>query len=616
MRDKLITKEQNNQSSLLLWLSVSVVIIAIYNLITFNRFFPITEGWFSVYGNLILQGKTPYKDFYFFLTPLYPLTIAGFTAIFGTSLIFLRILGVLLMLLMFSTIYLIFARFFKHVVAALAAVICMIYYQSGVAHISYDFTQFVTTYGLLSAYFFIRYYDRMANTTSSDTLWQKYGAIFLSGLFAALVFLTKQSNGSLIAAFLFLGILLSTSVINKKCMLKSTLGFLVGAILPTSIVAIWLLWKGAWEDFYQQAVIGAIHAKGSLDLIFFSWIKNLLIPQYFHQLYYIATILLVLGYWRLFIGKVNYPVINHLKKEWIFLLAFGMIAACLIIPFYNFQTIMKTSEHYALKFNNHIIVIAIAISFLYFWYELFRLFLLKQKTPAIIIPALALGFIFGCGTSAGLTETGVFLGFGLFLCYVFSLKGFFHVGKFFCFALCLSLMLFFINKKYSQPYAWWYMSTPPIKESVSTSDIPLIKGFYLPPQTIAQLKSIGTIIQENTNTQDPILAFPNIPIFYLLGNRWADLKAIVHWPDFLPDNLAQTEAKKILAHPPKVIIYLDLPELVWSTHESLFRHNQVSGQRAIIAAIVKLTSRKEGYALKTVIPINNDVRIKVWVRKQ
>jgi len=33
---------------------------------------PITEGWFSAYAHLIINGKMPYRDFYLYLTPFYP----------------------------------------------------------------------------------------------------------------------------------------------------------------------------------------------------------------------------------------------------------------------------------------------------------------------------------------------------------------------------------------------------------------------------------------------------------------------------------------------------------------------------------------------------------------
>src|SRR5262249_52748544 len=43
-----------------------------YNLLFFNRYLPLTEGWFSLYARLIRDGQTPYRDFCLFLPPLYP----------------------------------------------------------------------------------------------------------------------------------------------------------------------------------------------------------------------------------------------------------------------------------------------------------------------------------------------------------------------------------------------------------------------------------------------------------------------------------------------------------------------------------------------------------------
>ncbi|NDH67385.1 MAG: hypothetical protein EBY22_05655, partial [Gammaproteobacteria bacterium] len=211
------------------WLLLTLITILIYNLIWFNRFLPLTEGWFSTYAQLILSGKLPYRDFYLFLPPLYPLTIAGIMAIFGPQLIILRIVGIGLILVMSGTLYALLARFFSQRISAAVTAVTIIYYQSGAAHISYDFTHFVSTYSLLSVYFFIQYYDRCRLTTLLDSSWTKHtGHLLLSGVFGALTLWTKQSNGSFILCFIVLGIILVTLPISRQWMLKTVVGFHIG----------------------------------------------------------------------------------------------------------------------------------------------------------------------------------------------------------------------------------------------------------------------------------------------------------------------------------------------------------------------------------------------------
>lgn len=128
------------------------------------------------------------------------------------------------------------------------------------------------------------------------------------------------------------------------------------------------------------------------------------------------------------------------------------------------------------------------------------------------------------------------------------------------------------------------------------------------------INQVNQVVINNSTEQDEILCFPNIPIFYMLSNRYAGIKAVVQWPDFLADNFAISESKRILNSKPKIIVYLDLPELVWNTHEQLFRHGGKSGQREIIKSIEKLVNKDKLYTLETSIQINNEVKLFIWIR--
>ncbi|MCR9191817.1 MAG: glycosyltransferase family 39 protein [Gammaproteobacteria bacterium] len=594
------------------WCLVSIAIIFIYNLYTFNRFLPLTEGWFSTYAELILQGKMPYRDFYLFLPPLYPLTIAGLMTVFGKQFLVLRVVGVALMLLMAGALYALLARSFKHVIAAMVTVIVMIYFQSGVAHIPYDFTQFVVTYALLSAYYFIKYYDACHPIDYRIDRWTKKEAnLLLSGVFSALMFWTKQSNGSVILVFIAFGIFCATLPISRRWMYKSVIGFGVGTLIPTLLLLFWLQWNHALVAFWQQVVTGAIQAKGSLEPIFFSWMRGLFCKQYFYQIYNIIGGLLFLGYWRFLIGKHRYNVCNDWRKEWHYVWVFLLMGLALFVPLWMPVMVQKTQNIAQLVVNN-LIVVATATAFLL---VLKYCFSPKRCSPDVVLTMLAVGYIFGGGTSAGLSEAWVFMGLALFLCHVLSSKSFFHLGRVVILGLSLCVMMFYAHKKHTEPYAWWYVNTPQISQSKSTTQLPLLKGFYLPHDTISILETVDKIVQKETTAQDAILTFPNIPIFYLIENRFQNIKAVVHWPDFLPDDLARLEAQRIKKELPKVIIYLDLPEIVWSTHERLFRHTQRSGQRDIIDTITQLTKEERRYHLQATMPVSEGVHLYVWVRQ-
>ena len=66
-------------------LGITLVVVGVYNLMFFNRYLPLTEGWFLAYARLMAEGKVPYRDFYFFMTPLYPLQMEAFLARLETA---------------------------------------------------------------------------------------------------------------------------------------------------------------------------------------------------------------------------------------------------------------------------------------------------------------------------------------------------------------------------------------------------------------------------------------------------------------------------------------------------------------------------------------------------
>jgi hypothetical protein len=174
--------------------------VTLYNSFYFNSYFPITEGWFSAYAHLIRQGFVPYRDFYLFITPLYPMLLAAFQAIFGESFITLRILGIVVVLLLSLFLYLILVRRFSPLVSVIATVTAIFYYQSGVAHIAYDFIQFFNVFVLAATYLIIRYSDK-ESVGNPGTNQSAVTLLFLAGIMVSLAFLTKQSNGALIVVF-------------------------------------------------------------------------------------------------------------------------------------------------------------------------------------------------------------------------------------------------------------------------------------------------------------------------------------------------------------------------------------------------------------------------------
>lgn len=605
-------------TQVLCWIS-AVSIVLFYNYLYSFSFLPITEGWFTVYGKLINEGMTPYKDFYLYLTPLYPLFIAQFIEVFGESFIALRLLGFFITLLITSSLFIILSNRFKPIPAMFTTITCIFYYQSGVAYISYDFTQLLTLMTLASLLMLIIVGDLKNENYDKDRV-KIIICLLLSGLFASLAFLTKQSNGLMI--LIASGIASSYLVyFNYRNNLKLFFYYMIGVFTPLSIIFIWLISENALGDFFNQIFTDALSTKGDIDQVLFSWIKNSFNNIFFLQMKTVITWLLKL----FFISLTTYYIfkkINFSKKKkyeylYIFFLT-SLVILFILNSYYDYFHFNEKIITQALHYNNYLI--SISLSGIIIIFLLFIISNFSKKLPFnfkpqdMMILIFSSGMIFGNGTSAGLSEVGVFLFLGYILTYLMSSKFFQIPGTIIVLYLGLLLIFMFSNKKFSIPYAWWGVQEPDIRIERSYSNIKLLRNLELSKISSDRLNSINAVLK-NYGNRNSIFAFPNIPLMYLLADNLPKSKVIVPWFDFLPDRRASEESERILENNPDVIINLVLPEIAWSTHERLFRNSNRLGQRDIYDAINILTLRKRLYNLELTETLPNNLILQIWSKK-
>ena len=86
-----------SQRSLDILCLLSVIILpALWALLTFDKLAVSCEGWFSVYAEMILDGRVPYRDFELVFPPLYTLITTLIISVFGQGLLPFRVIGIFL----------------------------------------------------------------------------------------------------------------------------------------------------------------------------------------------------------------------------------------------------------------------------------------------------------------------------------------------------------------------------------------------------------------------------------------------------------------------------------------------------------------------------------------
>jgi hypothetical protein len=270
---------------------------------------------------------------------------------------------------------------------------------------------------------------------------------------------------------------------------------------------------------------------------------------------------------------------------------------------------------FGLQANNYIIPVATSLSAVLLVLGAISCFVpLVRKLlspPVIILGIMSAGMIWGNGTSAGLSEVGVFAMFALALAGMMGLRLFRYVGFAAALVLVVSFIFTFASRKFDAPYAWWGVTEPSIREAIHLSKTPIAHGLRMSQRTAENIDALAASLAKGPQEGD-IFAFPNIPVAYLIANRWPNSKVVVPWFDFLPDAPARAEAVRLLAAPPATIVNLKLPPVAWEAHERLFRKGRPLGQRDIQSAIIELTERRKLYRLDFSREVSPGSILEVW----
>lgn len=599
-----------------------IAVIGLYNALFAFSFLPLTEGWFSAYAHLILDGKVPYRDFYIYLTPFYPMALAAIVGLFGDSFFVLRMVGIFIIVAIAVLLYLILARRFSPSSSMVASIAACIYYQSGVAHIPYDFTQVLTLFTLAATWMLVLAGSEARPFENLSWGMPVIRRVLLAGLFATLAFLTKQSNGAFVVVAAWLGCIYLAIPWGRSGW-RLVIAFGMGCLIPVMIMLAWLFQADALPAFWGQIFGGALAAKGSLGHVLFAWLNGLLTSVYVIQMTSVVkwAVQIIVASFILtkVLAFIDKPLAGG-RSEFILLGSLALLCVLVIAnAFIGSLVLANKVGELGLQANNYIIPVATSLSAVLLVLGAMSCFVPAMRKflspPVVILGIVSAGMIWGNGTSAGLSEVGVFAMFALSLAVMMDMRLFRYAGFAVALALTISLIFTFASRKFDAPYAWWGVAEPSVREATHLSKTPIARGLRISQSTAENIDALADSLANGSRGGD-IFAFPNIPLVYLIANRWPNSKVVVPWFDFLPDAPARAEAARLLAAPPATIVNLKLPPVAWDAHERLFREGRPLGQRDIQAAIRELTERRNLYRLYFAHEVSPGCVLEVWHRTE
>jgi hypothetical protein len=652
-------------------LGLALVIVLVYQLAFFNRFFPIQEGWFSAYAHQMLSGKTPYKDFYLFLQPIYPLLMTALIKLCGYSFIVLRIWGLFERLVLTGVLYLIFARLFRPRTALIAVLVTVAVYASNTTDVIYSYYQLTVDLALIGVYLLLVGLD------AAPARWRR-AAFAAAGFFAAAAFFTKQTTGLLVA----LATLAAACVMlarERRKRIPELLGFyFIGALVPTAAIVAWLAAVGALRPYVHQVYTGAAASKGSLTVTLFGFLHRALTYTYLTTFavvvlaaaplvlatlddggtgasrpqsrrlssaqigILITSVLAAVLIWQLhYQGRVVFAILygGSLVLAWLWRRNRATVAAHVArrrIP--EIAVLVATAALAALAFlvpfhrsawlwqqwlqHNVYVQKLILVHWCFYFSFAAGLFLLwrvarrgadQRSGRLLLVGAAAFAVMYAHGMSYTIEEHAVAPALGLMTgIAIQSDVAWPMIRTFFVYAACLVVIVSCATQRAVWPYQWWGWVEPPVATATAAPTDPLLRGFRLSRNTIDTYARITQLIDANSRPQDAIFTFPHIPLFYVLSGRYPTTFSLVHYWDVCPDWVARRDARELLRNPPAVIVMLNLSAVDWQFHEQAFRGGHPSGQRDIVRAVDRLVTTRHYRLLASMPATANAATIQVW----
>jgi hypothetical protein len=608
-----------------------------YFLLYFNRYAPITEGWFIAFAKLMQSGQKPYQDFELLLPPLYTLQTLAFREIVGDNLFWFRLAGLPVTVGIGLALYKILEVFFDRWVSAFAAAVATIFYQSGVAFIGYDFTQFLTLYQIVGFLFVLRFWSvQHLNSFASN----RY--LYLAGVFLGMAILTKHSNGGVTAAF----VIMTTGIVvlrfsSFSLAFRRGCWMAAGILSPFLPIAVWLTYQGLLIGMIANTGPDALQAKGGASLVFGAWINLLLhgggninSSRLFLGLIALSSAIFCISAAGILTRRASFaampvsgcpqqeveapeaPHINEASQIVLLLSIAGLAGIALLLRFGGrqwFEWIIHVGNTTASLIAPGALYLYVIGAIIAGAGSLWRRSVCSANW--FLLLSFGVGLMFANGTSSqSLSEISTFVGLGIFV------AAFLTLGTTTSAALLPTLLLFtglsaycFANK-FEAPYAWWQVKTASVTQTICEPTSEVMNGLCFDPGEMAKINSIVDEIQKRTNPNDPIYVFPHMPIFNLISGRPPFANAVESWYDFMSDKQANKVADQLTLDPPKIIVFAKLPDNVADAHEKYFRSNKVLGQRRILSAISQLLEQNIIRAVLTTSALN-DVDIIVYVRQ-
>ena len=607
MEKKIFTEKEK----FVIGLIATIVIAGFFAIYLCNKSMPLAEGWYDYYARKINEGNKIYEDFEYLFTPVYISFMSLFVKIFGESIIYMRILGVLAFTTIASILYVIMKRCFSVSASVFASLSAVFYLQSEVYSVFYDYVRFMDIFSYLAILFMICAVKKWINGEKEKcytVLW---------GIFSASFVLVKQNMGLLFVAFSLFFLFASLLYLRKqvKSIILKLFIYLISCITPIVLTFLIIYFTSDLSLFLNSTLFGATEAKGGLSAILFNWIIN---GKYFFELYFVEAIVIVM---LLIIAHrvtntIDITSVKNSAPLFIFgYMFFGAGVVCVLLnrKIGEWFLQVKSVDAYLIFLITFFLLIILATLFIY---ELIKgENKSKQYLPLLGILGAFFAISYGAGTSGGLSVGESALGVAVLVCLFYdSVKG--KMGmiiKIGTICACIYFSMRCIGYKMVYPCMWWGIDSMSIYDCTQETNIEDLKGIKVAQSEKELYEGVVDTIQEYTEEDDSIYCFPFIPIFYCLSDREdPGVFAKVQWFDVSTNKSVIDDIDIIKEEKPKVILIYNLNETTYYGHETAFNLGQASGTRKMRDFLYEFVYTNSYKYIDNFVSGNNNISVFVY----
>lgn len=451
-------------------------------------------------------------------------------------------LGILRTILIYVLVYsIIIKEGYSKFVGALTSIFFIITFISQDTYLPDDYHSMVKLLYILNIYFFYLVFK-------SVDIKSKIQNCILSSIILVLVFLIKQNIGlMLLIGQLFTYIIWS---VKEKDKYYPTIIFVISTALTITLLSYIL------EFNFSQILEITIKNDSKGGVI--SLLTNIVTLKINHKVAtitgIIAGIIFFISSQTWFKEKINFIKIRIINNEYLksAITLFLVVLFCYIL--------IKKQEY------------ILFVGFLTLWYTLYRLIKAEKSILGIFFaPFLFLIIASTLTASINIEDMAIVcipavIGFAVILEKIQTQK-----ISIVYFLIFIYIGATSIIKKYNNPWGWYGMSQSQIAYStykLPFSELKLMHADYI---TSIITHSIKDNIEKYSETNNDVLLYPNLPIFYFLTNKIPPYNVANYWFDTTPDNAVYdllnnlSDNKKL----PRLIIFLNPPKVAYEGHSSM-----------------------------------------------